>query len=70
MEAAAIPSCPIREVHTEPVNWGPLLVMIESGTPNLGSQPQTSALEQEIAVTSFRGIASGHLENRSMIVNR
>jgi hypothetical protein len=41
-----------------------------AGTPNRDTQPAKRALEQSAAVMEASGMASGHLEVRSMMVNR
>ena len=48
----------------------PLSEVIVSGRPNVAIQPSMSAVTQESVVASFMGVASGHLVDLSMAVNR
>jgi hypothetical protein len=59
-----------RPAHRVDVNWAPLSDVMVAGTPNRDTQPAKRALEQSEAVMNERGMASGHLEVRSIIVNR
>ncbi len=52
------------------VNWAPLSDVMVAGTPNRDTQPAKRALAQSSAVMDVSGMASGHLEVWSMIVNR
>jgi uridine phosphorylase len=52
------------------VNWAPLFDVMVAGTPNRDTQLAKRALSQSVAVMDKRGMASGHLEVRSIIVNR
>ncbi len=52
------------------MNWAPLSDVMVAGTPNRDTQPAKRALTQSAAVMDVSGIASGHLEVRSMMVNR
>jgi hypothetical protein len=59
-----------RLAHNEEVNWGPLSLVIISGTPNRWIQPCRRAAAQSAAVTDVSGIASGQRVVLSMTVNR
>jgi hypothetical protein len=59
-----------RPAHRADVNWAPLSDVKVAGTPNPGTQPAKRALAQLAVVMDESGMASGHLEVRSMIVNR
>jgi hypothetical protein len=59
-----------RPAHRVDVNWAPLSDVIMVGTPNRDIQPVKRALAQSAVVMDERGMASGHLEVRSIIVNR
>ncbi len=59
-----------RPAHRVDVNWAPLSDMMVSGIPNCDTQPAKRALAQSAAVMDESGMASGHLEVRSIIVKR
>jgi len=59
-----------RLAHNEDVNWGPLSLVMISGTPNLWIQPWRRAAAQSAAVVEVRGIASGQRVVLSTTVNR
>ncbi len=59
-----------RPAQTVDVNLVPLSDVMVAGTPNRDTQPAKRALEQSAAVMEASGMASGHLEVRSMMVNR
>jgi hypothetical protein len=48
----------------------PLSDVMVAGIPNRDTQPAKRALSQSAAVMDERGMASGHREVRSIIVNR
>jgi hypothetical protein len=52
------------------VNWAPLSEVMVAGTPKRDTQPAKRALAQSAAVMEASGMASGHLNVWSMIVNR
>jgi hypothetical protein len=52
------------------VNWAPLSDVMVAGTPNRDTQLAKRALAQSAEVRDERGMASGHLEVLSIIVNR
>jgi hypothetical protein len=56
-----------RPAHRADVNWAPLSDVMVA---NRDTQPAKRALAQSAAVMDVSGMASGHLEVRSMIVNR
>jgi hypothetical protein len=55
-----------RPAHRGDMNWAPLSNVMVAGTPNLDTQQAKRA----VAVMDERGMASGHLEVRSIIVKR
>ncbi len=57
-----------RPAHRADVNWAPLSDVMVVGTPNRYTQPAKRALAQLAAVMDDSGMASGHLEVRSIIV--
>ena len=59
-----------RPAHRADVNWAPLSDVMVAGTPNRDTQPAKRALAQSAAVMDERGMASGHLDVLSIIVNR
>jgi hypothetical protein len=59
-----------RPTHRADVNWAPLSDVMVAGTPNRDTQPAKRALGQSAVVMDVIGMASGHLEVRSMMVNR
>ena len=59
-----------RPAHRADVNWAPLADVMVTGTPNGNTQPAKRALAQSSTVMDVSGMASGHLEVRSMMVNR
>jgi hypothetical protein len=59
-----------RPAHRADMNWVPLSDVMVAGTPNRDTQPAKRALAQLAAVMDERGMASSHLEVRSIIVNR
>jgi hypothetical protein len=59
-----------RLAHNEEVNWGPLSLVIISGTPNLWIQPWRRAAAQSAAVVEVSGTASGQRVVLSTTVNR
>ena len=50
------------------VNWAPLFKVRRAGTPNLETQVEMKAREQDSAVMEDSGTASGHLEVLSIMV--
>ncbi len=52
------------------MNWAPLSEVMVAGTPKRDTQPAKRALAQSAAVMEASGMASGHLDVQSMIVNR
>ena len=52
------------------VKTEPLSEVMTSGRPNLAIQPFRRAHRQSSVVAFFMGIASGHLVDLSMVVNR
>ena len=48
--------------QTAEVNWAPLSEVRRAGTPNLETQVEMKAREQDSAVMEDSGTASGHLE--------
>jgi len=52
-----------RPAHRADVNWAPLSDVMGAGTPNRDTQPAVVVMDQ-------RGMASGHLEVRSIIMKR
>ena len=65
-----MPSEFIKSFQAPPRNWDPRSIMTVSGIPNRGSHSWMKARQHEVEAISLRGYASGHLENRSTIVNR
>jgi hypothetical protein len=59
-----------RPAQRADVNWAPLSDVMVAGTPNHDTQLAKRALTQSVAVVEASGMASGHLEVRSMMVNR
>ena len=59
-----------RPAHRADVNWAPLFDVMVAGTSNRDTQPAKRALAQSAVVMDVSGMASGHLEVQSMIVNR
>jgi hypothetical protein len=59
-----------RLAHSEEVNWGPLSLVIISGTPKRCIHPWRRAAAQSAAVVEVRGIASGQRVVLSTTVNR
>ncbi len=59
-----------RPAHRADVNWAPVSDVMVAGTPIRDAQPAKRALAQSAAVMDERGMAFGHLEVRSIIVNR
>ena len=59
-----------RPPHKADVNWAPLSDVMVAGTPNRDTQPAKRALAQLAAAMDDSGMASGHLEVRSIIVKR
>jgi hypothetical protein len=59
-----------RLAHNEDVNWGPLSLVMISGTPNLWIQPWRRAAAQSAAVVEVSGTASGQRVVLSTTVNR
>ena len=59
-----------RPAHRADVNWAPLSDVMVAGTPNRDTQPTKRAMAQSAAVMDESGMASGHLEVRSIIVKR
>jgi hypothetical protein len=59
-----------RPAQTADVNWAPLSEVMVAGTPKRDTQPAKRALTQSAVVMEASGMASGHLDVRSMIVNR
>ena len=47
-------------VQTAKVNWTPLSVVMEAGTPNLDTHPATKASAQAVAVVEDSGKTSTH----------
>ena len=64
------PSLVASCVHKAEVKTDPLSEVIVSGRPNLAIQPSMSAVTQESVVASVIGVASGHLVDLSIVVNR
>ena len=56
--------------QTPEVNWRPLSVTMDEGTPYRETQWKRSARAQSTAVMEESGIASSHREKRSMTVRR
>ena len=54
----------------EDVNWLPLSVVTDSGTPNVEMRPCVKASMTDEAVMSFMGIARGQRVRRSTAVRR
>ncbi len=52
------------------VNWAPLSEVMVAGTPKGDTHPAKRALAQSTAVMEASGMASGHLDVLSMMVNR
>ena len=59
-----------RPAHMAEVNWAPLSDVMVAGTSNCDTQLAKRALAQSAVVMDVSGMASGHLEVQSMIVNR
>jgi hypothetical protein len=59
-----------RPNHRADVNLAPLSDVMVAGTPNRETQPAKRALAQSVMVMDERGMASGHLDVLSIIVNR
>ncbi len=59
-----------KVAHSEEVNWAPRSDVMTTGMPNLLTYPCNKAFAQSTAVVAAIGIASGHREVLSMIVNR
>ncbi len=59
-----------RLAHNEDVNWGPLSLVMISGTPNLWIQLSRRAAAQSAAVVDMSGTASGQRVVLSPTVNR
>jgi hypothetical protein len=59
-----------RLAHNEEVNWGPLSLVIISGTPNRWIQPWRRAAAQSAAVVEESGTASGQRVVLSTTVKR
>jgi hypothetical protein len=59
-----------RPAHRADVNWAPLSDVMVAGTPNRDTQPAKRVLAQSAAAMDDSGMASGHLEVRSIIVKR
>jgi hypothetical protein len=59
-----------RPTQREDVNWAPLSEVMVAGTPKRDTQPAKRALAQSAAVIEASGMASGHLDAPSMMVNR
>ena len=55
-------------VQTAEVNWTPLSVVMEAGTPNLDTHPATKASAQAVAVVEDSGKTSTHRVDQSMMV--
>jgi len=58
-----------RLAHKELI-WAPLSEVMVAGTPKRDTQPAKRALAQSAAVMEVSGMASGHLDVLSMMVNR
>jgi hypothetical protein len=59
-----------RAAHKANVNWAPLSDVMVAGTPNLEIQPAKRTLAESAAVMEGSGIASGHQDVLSIMVNR
>ncbi len=59
-----------RPAQRADVNWAPLSEVMMAGTPKRDTHSAKRALAQSAAVMEASGMASGHLDVRSMIVNR
>ena len=59
-----------RPDHRADVNLAPLSDVMVAGTPNREIQLAKMALAQSATVMDERGMASGHLDVLSIIVNR
>ena len=70
MEERRIPSTADIWDQSWEVNWAPLSLVIWSGTPKRDTQLYNNAAHRDGVEVSERGMASGHLLNRSTIVNR
>jgi hypothetical protein len=59
-----------RPAQRADVNLAPLSEVMVAGTPKRDTHPAKRALAQSAAVMESSGMASSHLDVRSMIVNR
>ena len=59
-----------RPAQRADVNWAPLSEVMVAGTLKRDTQPAKRALAQSAVVMKASRMASGHLDVRSMIVNR
>ncbi len=59
-----------RPAQRVDVNWAPLSEVMVAGTPKHDTQPAKRALAQLAVVMEASRMASGHLDVRSMMVNR
>jgi hypothetical protein len=59
-----------RPAHMTEVNWAPLSDVMVAGTPNWDTQLAKRALALSATVMDESGMTSGHLEVRSINVNR
>jgi hypothetical protein len=65
-----MPSFRQKDDQTCPVNWGPLSIVTTAGTPNRATQVERKAVVQVAASVLFRGTASSHLVDLSIMVRR
>ena len=65
-----VPKSPASSAHNSEVNCRPRSVTIEEGAPKRDTQWRKSAVAQVLAVMLDKGMASNHLEYRSMTVKR
>jgi hypothetical protein len=59
-----------RPAQRADVNWAPLSEVMVAGTPKRDTQPAKRALVQLAAVMEASGMAFGHFDVRSIMVNR
>ena len=65
-----MPSVVARAAQRLDVKTEPLSEVMTSGRPNLAIQPSRRARRQSVVVAVFMGVASGHLVDLSIVVNR
>jgi hypothetical protein len=64
-----LPNWPHMSAQVEEVNCPPLSLVIFAGAPKRATQPIVKASTQDCALMLLRGMASGHLEVLSRMVN-